>query len=97
MAASNWVSAVFKANEKYVIIKDRNEWEWREFGEKVGFKCDGFSDTRQTATSCVLRFGHVWFNRQTLRFGKTYYAGYVNGEKSDTPNIELGTCTVLEK
>lgn len=94
---NSWVSAVFLANEKYIFVKDNNKWEWREFGKQTGFKCDGFSDNRQTAIGCDLAFGHVWFNRQTLRFGKAYYAGYVNGETSDTPSIELGTCTVLEK
>jgi len=91
---NNWEMSSFNVgNEKYLLKKKSNTWSWEKFGESNSFSSCKEMNSRIT---CSL-VGDVIFDKKTLRYLRTYIAGYVDGvnNNNNTPLIEIGTCSPL--
>lgn len=105
-SSGQWMPTTFKVDGgKYLLKKGATRWTWAKFGDpsfvppvpcsvpdKAGFVfCQEFEDIR--------------FNTGSMRYQRYYPFGYVRGttklsmlqggEGSDTPLIEIGTCSIL--
>jgi hypothetical protein len=91
-----WEQTSFRiGDEKKLLKKVGNQWEWRSFGKQFGQKCGQMSDYGWI--NCDLIFGTMRFNKNELRYLETYTAGYIDGKNNDdnTPAITIGTCSPL--
>jgi hypothetical protein len=94
--SKNWEQSAFRiGDEKKLLKKVGNQWEWRTFGQQFGEKCGAMSDAGWI--NCDLIFGTLRFNKNKLRYVETYTVGYVDGVNSNanTPFITIGTCSPL--
>ena len=91
---NSWASTKFTP-QKYLLTKKDNGWEWKDFGSKSGWVCGEFN--QYGIFNCSLMVGHVRFNKNNLRFLRTYIFGYVDGENNNdnTPNVTIGKCSPL--
>lgn len=101
-----WHSVDFTAGTRYIIKRSAVQgyaWEVREFGSSailaVALCKADFNEAQ--FLFCTGLGGEFRFNSRTLRFLNAYLIGYVPGDTafskdgSDTPSIEIGTCSKL--
>ncbi len=83
-------------HKKYTLSSSSGTWEWKDFGEEGGIECiirpSGFIGCDSVES--------VVFNRKNLHFMIISPVGYVNAggiskEGSETPLIEIGTCSKI--
>jgi hypothetical protein len=94
--SKEWVKTSFKtADEKYILKKNQEGWEWLEFGSKTGMQCGEINEYGWL--HCTLWVGSLKFNKNNLRYLRTYDAGYVDGKNNNdnTPVISIGKCSPL--
>lgn len=95
-SSKEWLSTSFKtSDDKYILKKNREGWEWSLFGSKSGMQCGEINEYGWLV--CSLWFGSLQFNKNNLRYLRTYDAGYVDGKNNNenTPLISIGKCTPL--
>jgi hypothetical protein len=102
-SSHQWESAQFNVTGiKHILKKDTKGWIWIDFGRPSWpplAYCEGPSENG--FISC--RGGYIVdFNIKNLRYLSVFTGGYVYGnlppytdEGADTPNIEIGTCSLL--
>lgn len=92
---SSWGRAGFKVNdEKKLLKKVGQEWEWSSFGTTFTHKCGEINS--HGYLNCDVIFGTLRFNKNTLRYIETYTVGYIDGDKGgNTPSITIGKCSPL--
>jgi len=101
-----WQVAPFKPSAKYVVRPLPKEYHQYLSGPLLELKYGAFEFGKAGPAYCRHDFLYkdtwvcgegFYFNRTTLRFLHFFAGGYVHGlNNSDTPSIEIGTCTVLE-
>jgi len=92
---NSWEMTSFSVgNDKYLLKNKSKSWNWDRFGES-----NSFSTCKEIGSqiSCARLGGDVIFDKKTLRYLRTYIAGYVDGvnNNNNTPLIEIGTCSPL--
>ncbi len=95
-SSKKWERSFFKIdNEKKILKKTQNGYEWRDFGSSSGSTCPDFNQFNYL--HCKIFLGDLVLNRKTLRFIETYMSGYHDGveNNSNTPLMQIGTCTPL--
>ena len=92
---NSWGRASFKVNdEKKLLKRVGQEWEWSSFGSTHTQKCGEINSYGYL--NCDLLLGSIRFNKNTLRYIETYTVGYVDGDKGgNTPSITIGKCSPL--
>ena len=91
---NSWDIASFKVgSQKYLLKNNLSTWRWYRFGEK---------ESTSTCTAQITKIncrdvGDIVFDKNNLRYLRTYIAGYVDGvnNNNNTPLIEIGTCSPL--
>jgi len=101
----NWEQTKFKTNEdKKILKKNINKWDWRIFGKKEGWSACGSEDfgkgddfNSAGFIFCNTQSGHLRMNKNSLRYIETYELGFIDGkdQNTHTPLIEIGTCSPL--
>jgi hypothetical protein len=94
--SKTWEQSAFKiGDEKKLLKKVGNQWEWRTFGQQWGQKCGSMND--YGLVNCDLIFGTLRFSKNKLRYIETYTVGYIDGgnNNDNTPAITIGTCSPL--
>jgi hypothetical protein len=93
-STKSWEITSFNVrNEKYLLKKKSGIWSWDEFGQNTSL-----SECKELITKINCRLaGELIFDKKTLRYLRTYIAGYVDGvnNNNNTPLIEIGTCSPL--
>lgn len=107
-ARGQWEHAKFNVDGSRFIIKPSQgpnlKYEVHKFGNKSSFP-EAFCAEGVNASGylfCSTLFGQFKFNSKSLRYVKTYVAGFVeitpggiHKEGEDTPNIEIGRCSKI--
>lgn len=92
--SNSWEITTFNvSDDKYLLKNKSGKWFWNKFGNENPRSC---KDVNQRII-CNFQVSEVIFDKKTLRYLKTYIAGYVDGiaNNDNTPLIEIGTCTAL--
>ena len=102
-----WRSQHFRTDSKFIVrpgndsIPERGDpWVVVRLGETYSIaRCDGFDAESGWLNSCSGWLGDLKFNRKTLKYLRTYTAGYVNAdpgkENDNNPLIEIGRCSAM--
>ncbi len=101
----NWNSVDFKVDKRYLVavkkhwFKDEVLYSITEFGkDRASFYCDKEAPDKYGYIICEEGLGSFRVNIRTLRYMDVYPVGYIDGKDNnatDTPSIEIGTCTKL--
>jgi len=103
--SKTWEQKNFRtSNTKKLLKRNEREWNWQVFGSKNDWsECGGLAFGGKDDFNsdgfifCDVIGGHMRMSKNSLRYVETYELGYVVGtdENSDTPLIEIGTCSPL--
>lgn len=94
-STKSWEQTNFRVgDDKNLLKKVGNQWEWRTFGKQSGMNC---IQSSSSWIHCDLFYGTVRFNKVNMRYVETYVLGYADGVKNNdnTPAVTIGTCSSL--
>jgi hypothetical protein len=95
-STKSWEHARFKVGDERKLLKKVGDtWEWRDFGRNFGEQCGRMNE--HGWINCDFLLGSMRFRRKSLRYIETYTIGYTSGieNNENTPAITIGTCTPL--
>lgn len=99
MKNKSWAGTAFIDGKKYLLKRNQSGLDWYPFGARQDFSMlagAGTCVSDQRRSTCTSEFYQLNFNSETLRFSFYLLWGYVDGDTTDTPFVEIGTCSRID-